>query len=265
MNIYLRTLKFTYLNKSFLLILVLFTFSSILYAGDVKITQNMDFIVVDHKGKTIRIERIQDQSNHLTGGFSKTSRKCPPFCIQPMIVAPGVTTFGELEVIQFISDYVKTNKGILIDARTPSWHEKGTIPGSVNIPFTLFALARDDEKLITTMKQLGVERRKTTSTSYWTDIKDLLGLEKKPNPYWNFSSAKNILLWCNGMWCGQSPRAIKGLLKLGYPANKLHYYRSGMQAWQILGLTVTGIPEIVPEVVPEAATTETETPATAEK
>ncbi|MGD8572392.1 MAG: rhodanese-like domain-containing protein, partial [Gammaproteobacteria bacterium] len=45
-----------------------------------------------------------------------------------------------------------------------------------------------------------------------------------------------------GMWCGQSPRAIKGLLKLGYPAEKISYYRGGMQSWQMLGLTVV-IPE----------------------
>ena len=55
---------------------------------------------------------------------------------------------------------------------------------------------------------------------------------------WDFSEAKDILLWCNGMWCGQSPRAIKGLLAMGYPAEKIFYYRSGMQSWQLLGLSV---------------------------
>lgn len=211
-------------------------------ALDVNITQKMSYVAVGHQGKTVRIQRIQDQSNHLIGGFSKTSRKCPPFCIQPMIVAPGVTTFGELEVIQFITDYVKTDKGVLVDARTPSWHAKGTIPGSVNVPFTIFALSRNDKQLISAMEGFGVKRRKTSSTGYWTDLKDILGIEKKPNPYWDYSSAKNLLLWCNGMWCGQSPRAIQGLLKLGYPAEKLHYYRDGMQGWQILGLTVS-LPE----------------------
>lgn len=225
-----------------LITLSLFVLSGTAFALDVNITQEMSYVALDHKGKTVRIQRIQDQSNHLTGGFAKTSRKCPPFCIQPMIVAPGVTTFGELEVIQFIKDYVKTNKGLLIDARTPSWHAKGTIPGSINVPFTIFALSRNDKQLISTMKNFGVERRKSSASGYWADLKDILGIEKKPNPYWDFSSAKNLLLWCNGMWCGQSPRAIQSLLKLGYPAEKLHYYRDGMQGWQILGLTVS-IPE----------------------
>lgn len=221
--------------------LFLFSITSV-FALDVNITQDMSYVALEANGETLRIQRIQDQSNHLTGGFAKTSRKCPPFCIQPMIVAPGVETFGELEVIQFITDYVKTNKGVLVDARTPSWNAKGTIPGSVNVPFTTFALSRNDPKLISAMKKFGVKRRKTEASGYWIDLKDVLGIEKKPNPYWDYSSAKNILLWCNGMWCGQSPRAIHGLLKLGYPADKLHYYRDGMQGWQILGLTVS-IPE----------------------
>lgn len=221
-----------------LITLCLFVLHGTAFALDVNITQDMSYVALDNNGKTVRIQRIQDQSNQLTGGFAKTSRKCPPFCIQPMIVAPGVTTFGELEVIQFIKDYVKPNKGLLIDARTPSWHEKGTIPGSVNVPFTIFALSRNDKQLISAMKKFGVERRETTASGYWADLKDLLGIEKKPNPYWDFSAAKNLLLWCNGMWCGQSPRAIQGLLKLGYPVEKLHYYRDGMQGWQILGLTV---------------------------
>jgi len=32
------------------------------------------------------------------------------------------------------------------------------------------------------------------------------------------------------------------LIKLGYPEEKMKYYRGGMQAWQLLGLTT-----IVPE------------------
>lgn len=225
-------------SLSSLISLALFALSSTALALDVNITQNLSHVVLNKDGKTIRIQRIQDQTNHLSGGFSKTSRKCPPFCIQPMNVAPGVATYGELEVIQFIEDYVKKNTGLLIDARTPSWHAKGTIPGSVNIPFTTFSLSRNDQKLISAMNFLGVERRKTPLSGYWTDLKDVTGIEKKPNAFWDYTKAKKLLLWCNGMWCGQSPRAIQGLLKLGYPADKLFYYRAGMQGWQILGLTV---------------------------
>lgn len=216
----------------------LLAFSSSTFALDVNITEKISYVAVQHKGQTVRIQRIQDQSHHLTGGFTKTSRKCPPFCIQPMITAPGVDTYGELEVIQFIENYVKTDKGMLIDARTPSFYKRGTIPLSTNIPFTVFSLNRNDKKLIAMMKQVGVERRKEKLGGYWVDLKDVTGLEKKPNEYWDFSNAKDLLLWCNGMWCGQSPRAIEGLIKLGYPVEKLKYYRAGMQGWRVLGLSV---------------------------
>ena len=233
-------MKITFITRTLgsLLTLPLLLASGTAFALDVNITEKIPYVAVQHKGQTVRIQRIQDQNNHLTGGFSKTSRKCPPFCIEPMIVAPGVDTYGELEVIQFIEDYVKTNKGMLIDARTPSWHKRGTIPLSTNIPFTTFTLGRNDKKLIAAMKILGVERRSEKLEGYWTDLKDVTGIEKKPNAYWDFSNAKHLLLWCNGMWCGQSPRAIHGLIKLGYPVEKLKYYRAGMQGWQILGLSV---------------------------
>ncbi len=67
-------------------------------------------------------------------------------------------------------------------------------------------------------------------------LKDLGGAYNKDGS-WDFSQAKTILLYCNGAWCGQSPTAIRALMDIGYPANKLKYYRGGMQAWQLLGLT----------------------------
>lgn len=132
---------------------------------------------------------------------------------------------------------LKNGTGILIDARTPDWHKKGTIPGSVNIPFTTFEHSEYHPKLREAMTKLGV-RLKDNSSNLWNDLLANIGLKSANSPAWDFSAAKDILLWCNGMWCGQSPRAIKNLLKHQYPVNKIHYYRGGMQAWQILGLTV---------------------------
>jgi rhodanese-related sulfurtransferase len=54
----------------------------------------------------------------------------------------------------------------------------------------------------------------------------------------NFSNAKTLVMYCNGIWCGQSPTAIKKLLDYGYPASKIKYFRGGMQNWESLGLTV---------------------------
>ncbi|MGB5337485.1 MAG: rhodanese-like domain-containing protein, partial [Gammaproteobacteria bacterium] len=54
---------------------------------------------------------------------------------------------------------------------------------------------------------------------------------------WDYSNAKTLVVFCNGMWCGQSPNNIRNLLKFGYPAHKIKWYRGGMQAWEMLGLT----------------------------
>lgn len=171
---------------------------------EVNITKGMKNIIVETDDGPITIERNQDNANEIMADFAKTSRPCPPFCIQPMKVEDGVTTVGEVEVI----DFLKQKSGLLVDARTEDWHFKGTIPGSVNIPYT---------DMSTRMDELGCEK---------TDGK------------WMCGKAQNLVLYCNGPWCGQSPRAIRVLLREGYPAEKLHYYRGGMQAWHSFGLTV---------------------------
>ncbi len=210
-------------------------------ALEVKITSTMSSLDTTHNGKMVKIQRIQDQNHILTGGYTKTSRKCPPFCVQPLHVAPGVTTVGEIELLDFIKKNLNTGTGVLVDARTPSWFKKGTIPGSVNIPFTTFG--RKSSTLVKTsgLAKLGVTLRdESDQGSFIEQMKSIFSSDENSEESlrWNFSGAKNVLLWCNGIWCGQSPRAIKGLLSLGYPADKIFYYRGGMQAWQSLGLTV---------------------------
>ncbi|VAW60309.1 hypothetical protein MNBD_GAMMA11-1357 [hydrothermal vent metagenome] len=222
------------------LILIILPLTSA-YALDVRISRNISHVNAAHAGKVVRIQRIQDQSNVLTGGYAKTSRKCPPFCIQPMQVAHGVTTVAELEVVDFIKNKLNKGTGILIDARTPGWYEKGTIPGSINIPFTTFA--RDSSELVKTaaLSKLGVTTKSAASDqSFVEKMMSIVsgGNTRDISSKWDFSAAKSVLLWCNGIWCGQSPRAIKGMLALGYPAEKIYYYRGGMQAWKSLGLTV---------------------------
>lgn len=142
--------------------------------------------------------------NTIKPAFAKTSRKCPPFCIQPHQVAPGVETIGELELINFIAE----KRGIVIDARTISWHARGTIPGSKSIPFT---------EIASRLNELGC---------------------RMDGEKWDCSEAREVCLFCNGPWCGQSPTAIRAMLREGYPASKIRYYRNGMQGWESVGLTV---------------------------
>ena len=227
----------TLISKPVLVLACLLTTNS--YALDVNITQDLSYVTTRHDGRVVKIQRIQDQDNRLEDGFTKTSRQCPPFCVQPIQVAPDVNTIGELELLDFINKKLNTGRGVVVDARTPSWHKKGTIPGSVNIPFTLFDPNQPEEITADALARLGVHMKNSPSfiDNMWDGVKSLSG-DASAGKVWDFSRAKDVVLWCNGMWCGQSPRAIKNLLALGYPAEKIHYYRGGMQAWKQLGLTV---------------------------
>jgi len=192
-------------------------------AGDklaVNITKGLGSIEVMHHGKKVTIMRNQDQKNTVNKAFAKTSRKCPPFCIQPAILAPGVETIAEVEVIDYLKRMNAGDKSILvIDSRTPDWVKRGTIPGAVNIPWTSLNPAKGADPL-----------------SIGEIMEDQFGA-KQLEGLWDYSKAKTLVMFCNGMWCGQSPNNIKNLLKFGYPAHKIKWYRGGMQDWEILGLS----------------------------
>ena len=241
------------MNKSFfgIILLTATTASFTAQAKDVEvqITKDKIYSTVYDGGELVKISRIQDTSHVLDGSFAKTSRPCPPFCINPLSIDKNVKTVAELEVIKFMETSLYRGDGVLIDARTSGWHKKGTIPGSINIPFTAFEKEATDIELAEILESFGaVEREDVNPILRMVESVGLLGGDQKTEQ-WDFSNAKELLLWCNGPWCGQSPRAIHGLLKAGYPAEKLYYYRGGMQMWQSLGLTT-----ILPEDTSVAAT-----------
>lgn len=204
----------------------------------IPLTKGKPYLHVIHEGRSIKVQRVQDPDYELKGYFAKTARKCPPFCIQPITPAPGVQVIGEVELFDFMETELRDGTGMLIDARTPAWHQKGTIPGSVNIPFTELSKSIEDPEMIEAFERFGAKER---SEPPGLLEKQLKKLGWSDNPYltenWDFTDAKHLVLWCNGPACGQSPRAIRGLLAAGYPREKISYYRGGMQMWQLWGLT----------------------------
>ncbi len=187
----------------------------------VKITPDIAAVTVVHNGKSVTIQRQQSSGNRINPRYALTSRKCPPFCIQPGAIAEGVETIGELELLDYLKQSSNGDQSVLIiDSRTTDWVRKGTIPGSKNIPWTLL---------------------KPEAGADPFSIADILETEFGAiniEGLWDFSGAKTLILFCNGVWCGQSPANIKALLRFGYPAHKLKWYRGGMQSWESLGLTV---------------------------
>ena len=174
--------------------------------AEVGIGADLPSVTVETPGGPVEISRIQDTDNELSGEWARTSRPCPEFCIQPMIAAEGVTTIGELELLEMLTD----GDAILVDSRTPDWFRGGTIPGAVSMPYT---------EMSDHLGTLGCEI-------------DFDG--------WDCAEAKPVALFCNGIWCGQSPTAIRVMIAEGYPVDRIHWYRGGMQVWRMLGLTVTG-------------------------
>lgn len=185
----------------------------------VKITPDLEGLEVQHEGKAVRIQREQNQRNTITPVFQKTSRRCPPFCIQPMRMPNGVETIGELEMLDYLRRVAGGDKTLLIiDSRGPSWLKQGTIPGSINIHYKKLSRKATDELEIATMLEGGFGA-------------------KRSEELWDFRFAKTLVLFCNGPWCGQSPSNIRALTRLGYPPHKIKWYRGGMQSWETLGLT----------------------------
>lgn len=142
--------------------------------------------------------------------------------ISPMKLHPDVETFGELEVLNYLQimnseEERKKGEMLFIDSRAINWYKNQTIPSAMNMPFIYFRDAKKFPKEFeASLKTLGV---------------------KKVKGIYDFSEAKTFLTFCNGAWCGQSPWMIRVLLELGYPAEKIKWYRGGMQSW--LGLSMT--------------------------
>lgn len=173
---------------------------------EVGITKDLSSVTLQTENGPVTIDRIQNTKNEITGEWALTSRPCPDFCIQPHTAAEDVTTIGELELIEML----QSPDAVVVDSRTRDWFEGGTIPGAINIPYTY---------VVDELGQLGCEP-------------DFDG--------WDCKTAKPVALFCNGVWCGQSPTAIRNMIKAGYPADRIFYYRGGMQVWRLVGLSVTG-------------------------
>ena len=206
-------------------------------SGFVPLTKDKPYLYVIHEGSSVKVQRIQDPNYELSGYFAKTIRKCPPFCIQPITPDPRVGVIGEVELFNFMENELRNGKGMLIDARTPSWFRKGTIPGAVNIPFTELSKKPGSPEMDAMLRRLGAKPR--GEVGFWESLMERWGITEDGHKTekWDFTEAKELVLFCNGPACGQSPRAIRGLLAAKYPADKIHYYRGGMQLWELWGLT----------------------------
>ena len=163
-----------------------------------------------------------------TGSFA--SKKVPEKCkstyvhtkgkLLPLQLYDNLETYGELEVLKYLKKMQTNRELLLIDSRLRKWYDYRTIPGAINMPFIYF-------------------KEPVNYEFYFEYALKHLGVRMDEEDDYDFTHAKTLLLFCNGPWCTQSPDMIYALLDIGYPAEKLKWYRGGMQDWLGAGMTST--------------------------
>lgn len=185
-----------------IIILLFLIVGSVVSASDDKPVEYLGMFEKEKKSFTVK-------RDNQTVVFQRTMTSCAKNkgWFQDFVPAEGITLVNEKDMLNALND----KDSLIVDMRIISHFERGTIPFSINIPYTDVALRMDE---------LGCEE---------TDN----GLDCK--------NAKKVYGFCNGPVCAQSPIAMRTMLSLGFPANKLFYYRGGMLVWDALGLpTVKG-------------------------
>lgn len=177
----------------------------------VKITSELSSIYVYHKGKAVKVHRIQDTAHKITGEYAKQYR--PNKDIQPIRIHKNIQTIGEVELLQFMQDKGNSGKGTLIDIRSKKDYSKESIPSAVNIPAEVKNNKNKMKKILTLFGVYNIDNELDTS------------------------HAIDLAVYCHGLWCKKSVEFIQVLLDMGYPEDKIYYYRGGFQMWKILGFT----------------------------
>jgi len=171
-------------------------------------------VAIDHETLWAQSYAKESTPTQCKGSFIATVGQ-----IQPITLDSKIETFGELEVMHYIDIMGKEKNMLLIDTREESFYTQKTIPLAINIPFDTIVHS-----------ELYQENYKNAL--------QVMGVKKTANTY-AFENAKTILFFCNGPWCSQSPRVIKKLVDMGYPKEKIKWYRGGMHDWLSLSMTAT--------------------------
>ncbi|UTJ07217.1 rhodanese-like domain-containing protein [Arcobacter roscoffensis] len=142
--------------------------------------------------------------------------------IQNNKIDKDIKNLGENELMHFI--YSKSTKNpdkyILVDSRNKAWFDFATIPSAVNIYY-------DDLKYDFDFEEDFYRAYKT------------LGVKVIDDDKFDFTNAKTAVFFCNGAWCPLSSKSIRHLINIGYPKDKLLWYRGGVHAWSMVALPLT--------------------------
>jgi rhodanese-related sulfurtransferase len=166
-------------------------------------------------GARVEIAPASPDASVYAARFAGLPSACDPACIAPQAPADGIATLIEPDVLEFLKNSVALNQGLLVDARMPDGRALGFIPGSVSLPHE--TVAKDNAFRDEILKALGARA--------FEDV-------------FNFADAQNLVVFDNGPSQNDAGILIAHLLEAGYPADKIRYFRGGMQMWSVVGLTV---------------------------
>ena len=173
-------------------------------------------VAFEFGGQAFNIQRGTTGATELPKQYSNPTRICPEHCIEPSIAAPSVTTLTELEVFAFMQQSVSSGQGLLVDARLPTEFAQGSIPAAISVPAATLV----------------------SNNPYREDLLLALGAKGSIGQM-DFSGAFDLLVFDDGPWSPVARQAVQLLLEAGYPAEKILYYRGGLQMWHIFGLTIS--------------------------
>lgn len=151
---------------------------------------------------------VQTPGGPLVIKRSKTAGGVGKGFVQALVPQVGVTPVTEIEVLHALNDPTT----MVIDMRDEDEPLKATIPNSYHIPYNELE-----------------------------DRLDVLGCQRRSDKSWDCARAIKIVAFCHGPMCLQSPAGIAIIVRMGYPVEKISYYRGGMTDWQALGLTTVSV------------------------
>ena len=184
--------------KKLITFILLLTLTSSLFAQENKKEKRLGLF--DKKTKSYMVGSGEDAIE-----ISRVMTSCGknPGFFQPFVPVKGVTPVTEADMLRALND----KNIVVVDMRMSEQYLKETIPTAMNIPYLEMELRLDE-----------------------------LGC-KKEGKKWNCEKAVKVYGFCNGPVCAQSPIAMKAMVRNGFPADKIYYYRGGMLNWAALGLT----------------------------
>lgn len=171
---------------------------------EVCITAGMMQCSVPSPDGPLEIRWIADPKYRLSSEWARTSRPAPPAVLQPLVPVPGVVPLGELELIEVL----QAGDVVVADGRKPAQYAEYTIPATINLPFTETEAA---------LEALGCRR---------------------VGDGWDCRDARKVAMFCNEVWCGQSPTARHKMTDARHPPDRILYYRNGLHGRLLQGLSV---------------------------